>query len=50
MRPRLTRSGYTIFGECGPEEMVHKLASVEVVGEHPKAPPKIKSVTIKRGS
>jgi peptidyl-prolyl cis-trans isomerase A (cyclophilin A) len=47
--PHLDR-GYTIFGECGPEEMVHKLASVDVQGERPKTPPKIKSVTIKRGS
>jgi peptidyl-prolyl cis-trans isomerase A (cyclophilin A) len=34
--------GYTIFGECGPEEAVHKLASVEVQGERPKNPPKMK--------
>ena len=34
--------GYTIFGECGPEEAVHKLASVEVQGERPKSPPKMK--------
>ena len=34
--------GYTIFGECGPEETVHKLASVEVQGERPKTPPKMK--------
>jgi len=34
--------GYTIFGECGPEETVHKLASVEVQGERPKNPPKMK--------
>jgi peptidyl-prolyl cis-trans isomerase A (cyclophilin A) len=35
-------NGYTIFGECGPEETVHKLASVEVQGERPKNPPKMK--------
>ena len=35
-------AGYTIFGECGPEEKVHKLASVEVQGERPKSPPKMK--------
>jgi len=35
-------NGYTIFGECGPEETVHKLASVEVQGERPKSPPKMK--------
>jgi peptidyl-prolyl cis-trans isomerase A (cyclophilin A) len=34
--------GYTIFGECGPEETVHKLASVEIQGERPKNPPKMK--------
>jgi peptidyl-prolyl cis-trans isomerase A (cyclophilin A) len=34
--------GYTIFGECGPDEAVHKLASVEVQGERPKSPPKMK--------
>jgi peptidyl-prolyl cis-trans isomerase A (cyclophilin A) len=47
--PHLDR-GYTIFGECSPEEMVHKLASVEVMGERPKTPPKIKTIKIKRES
>jgi peptidyl-prolyl cis-trans isomerase A (cyclophilin A) len=42
--------GYTIFGECGPEELVHKLAAVEVQGERPKTPPKIKAVKIRRGT
>ncbi|MCC6554610.1 MAG: peptidylprolyl isomerase [Polyangiaceae bacterium] len=41
-------NGYTIFGECGPEELVHKLASVEVKGERPVSPPVIKKVTITR--
>lgn len=42
-------SGYTIFGECGPVDLVHKLASVEVVGgERPKTPPVIKKVTVTR--
>jgi peptidyl-prolyl cis-trans isomerase A (cyclophilin A) len=45
--PHLDRS-YTIFGECGPEEMVHKIASTEVMGEKPKTPPKIKSIKIRR--
>jgi peptidyl-prolyl cis-trans isomerase A (cyclophilin A) len=45
--PHLDRS-YTIFGECSPEEQVHKLASVEVNGERPKTPPKIKSIKIHR--
>lgn len=42
-------SGYTIFGECSPIDLVHKLAAVEVVGrESPKTPPEIKKVTITR--
>lgn len=41
-------NGYTIFGECGPEELVHKLANVEVRGERPVTPPVIKKVTITR--
>jgi peptidyl-prolyl cis-trans isomerase A (cyclophilin A) len=45
--PHLDR-GYTIFGECSPEDMVHKLASVEVIGEKPKTPPKIKTIKIHR--
>src|SRR6185436_4300639 len=47
--PHLDR-GYTIFGECAPEEMVHTIANVEVMGERPKTPPKIKSIKIHRGS
>lgn len=43
--PHLDR-GYTIFGECSPVEQVHKIASVDVMGEHPKTPPKIKSIKI----
>ncbi|MFS8064954.1 MAG: peptidylprolyl isomerase [Byssovorax sp.] len=41
-------SGYTIFGECGPEEQVHKIASVEISGERPKTPVVIKKITITR--
>jgi len=41
-------NGYTIFGECGPEDLVHKLASVEVRGERPVTPPTIKTVKITR--
>jgi peptidyl-prolyl cis-trans isomerase A (cyclophilin A) len=40
--------GYTIFGECGPEEIVHKLASVPVNGERPVNPPVIKSISVTR--
>jgi peptidyl-prolyl cis-trans isomerase A (cyclophilin A) len=39
---------YTIFGECAPVDLVHKLAAVEVMGERPKTPPKITSVKIHR--
>ncbi len=39
---------YTIFGECGPIDLVHRLAAVEVKGERPASPPKIKRVTVKR--
>jgi peptidyl-prolyl cis-trans isomerase A (cyclophilin A) len=46
--PHLDRS-YTIFGECAPVDLVHKLAAVEVMGERPKTPPKIKSVKIHKG-
>ncbi len=41
-------SSYTIFGECGPEEQVHKIASVEVAGERPTTPVLIKKVTVTR--
>jgi len=42
-------NGYTIFGECGPEELVHKIASVEIErGDRPKTPPAIKKVTVTR--
>ena len=41
--------GYTIFGECGPVELVHKIASVDMErGDKPKTPPVIKHVTIAR--
>jgi peptidyl-prolyl cis-trans isomerase A (cyclophilin A) len=41
-------NGYTIFGECGPIELVHQIASLEVQGDKPKSPPDIKKVTISR--
>lgn len=46
--PHLDKS-YTIFGECGPVETVHKIASVPVRGERPEKPVKIDSVKISRG-
>jgi peptidyl-prolyl cis-trans isomerase A (cyclophilin A) len=42
-------NGYTIFGECGPVDLVHKIASVETQpGDRPVNPPDIKKVTITR--
>ena len=40
--------GYTIFGKCGPDAVIEKLASVEVRGDHSVTPSKIKTVLIKR--
>jgi peptidyl-prolyl cis-trans isomerase A (cyclophilin A) len=40
---------YTIFGKCGPDAVIEKLASVEVRGDHSLTPTKIKKVTIRRG-
>jgi peptidyl-prolyl cis-trans isomerase A (cyclophilin A) len=45
--PHLDRS-YTIFGECGPDAIIEKLASVEVRGDRSVKPTKIEKVTIKR--
>lgn len=42
-------TGYTIFGECGPVELIHKLASVEGKDDRPNHPPKMRKVTIRRG-
>jgi peptidyl-prolyl cis-trans isomerase A (cyclophilin A) len=43
-------NGYTIFGECAPVELVHRVASTEVKGERPASPPRLKKVTIRRGA
>ena len=40
--------GYTIFGKCGPDAVIEKLASVPVQGDHSITPSKIKKVVIKR--
>ncbi len=45
--PHLDAS-YTIFGECEPDALVEKLASVPVRGERPVNPPLLKRVTIRR--
>ncbi|HYP77357.1 MAG TPA: peptidylprolyl isomerase [Polyangiaceae bacterium] len=39
--------GYTIFGKCGPDAIIEKLASVPVQGDHSVTPSKIKKVIIK---
>jgi len=41
-------NGYTIFGECGPVDLVHKIASVPTVRDRPETPPVIKKVSITR--
>jgi peptidyl-prolyl cis-trans isomerase A (cyclophilin A) len=41
-------SGYTIFGKCGPDAVIEKLASVPVQGDHSVSPTKIKKISIKR--
>jgi len=41
-------SGYTIFGKCGPDAVIEKLASVPVQGDHSVTPTKIKKITVKR--
>lgn len=40
---------FTIFGSCGPDSVIEKLASSEVRGDKAVNPPKIKKVTIRRG-
>ena len=45
--PHLDKS-YTIFGECSPEETIHKIAALPVHGDRPTQPPVIKSVRVTR--
>jgi peptidyl-prolyl cis-trans isomerase A (cyclophilin A) len=54
--PHLDRS-YTIFGQCSPDQLIEKLASVETYGtkgqpgqprDRPLQPPKIKTITVTR--
>jgi peptidyl-prolyl cis-trans isomerase A (cyclophilin A) len=40
---------YTIFGDCTPVDVVHKIAVTPVVGDRPMNKPKINKVTIRRG-
>ncbi|HTQ05879.1 MAG TPA: peptidylprolyl isomerase [Polyangiaceae bacterium] len=46
--PKHLDGGYTIFGQCGPDDLIEKLASVEVRGDRSVTPTKIEKVTIKR--
>jgi peptidyl-prolyl cis-trans isomerase A (cyclophilin A) len=45
--PHLDKS-YTIFGECSPVDLVHKIASVKVNGERPVDAVTIQTVTVAR--
>ncbi|MFO0676718.1 MAG: peptidylprolyl isomerase [Polyangiaceae bacterium] len=45
--PHLDR-GYTIFGECAPESVVHAIADVPTHGDRPDMPVAIKSIVISR--
>jgi peptidyl-prolyl cis-trans isomerase A (cyclophilin A) len=40
--------GYTIFGKCGPEDVIQKLASAPTVGDRAVDPPEIKKVTVRK--
>ncbi|MEO8177471.1 MAG: peptidylprolyl isomerase [Deltaproteobacteria bacterium] len=41
--------GYTIFGKCGPESIVEKLASTPTQGDRAIDPPKLSKVVVRRG-
>lgn len=45
--PHLDR-GYTIFGKCGPDAVIEKLAGVEVAGDRAVKPPAITRITVRR--
>ncbi len=40
--------GFTIFGQCGPDDVIEKLATVAVAGDRPVNAPRIQKVTITR--
>jgi peptidyl-prolyl cis-trans isomerase A (cyclophilin A) len=40
---------FTIFGKCGPDSVIEKLAASEVRGDRAVKPPKISKVSIRRG-
>jgi peptidyl-prolyl cis-trans isomerase A (cyclophilin A) len=39
---------YTIFGKCGPEDVIEKLSSSQTVGDRAVDPPVIKKVTVRK--
>jgi peptidyl-prolyl cis-trans isomerase A (cyclophilin A) len=41
--------GYTIFGKCGPDDVIQKLSSAPTVGDRAVDPPEIKKVTVRKG-
>ena len=41
--------GYTIFGKCGPDAVIEKLASVPTVGDRATNPAEIQKVVIRKG-
>jgi peptidyl-prolyl cis-trans isomerase A (cyclophilin A) len=41
--------GYTIFGKCGPEDVIEKLSSTPTVGDRAVDPPTIKKVVVRKG-
>lgn len=47
-KPNPSSDAYTIFGECGPVDSIHEIASIEVQGDRAKDPPVIKKITITR--
>jgi peptidyl-prolyl cis-trans isomerase A (cyclophilin A) len=46
--PKHLDGGYTIFGQCRPDDVLEALAGVEVQGDHSVNPTKIEKVTIRR--
>jgi peptidyl-prolyl cis-trans isomerase A (cyclophilin A) len=40
--------GYTIFGQCAPDELIDRLASVETRAGRPAKPPRIERISIAR--
>jgi peptidyl-prolyl cis-trans isomerase A (cyclophilin A) len=48
--PKIDRmKSHTVFGECGPDELIQKIAGLELKGDKPVTPPVIKTIRIKRG-